>query len=318
MPSPALVFKNNNIEENIKQAKERMIHRPYPNMGFYKKDYSGTPYFKRYLKDVRDLLPSTNWKSKTNKKLEIDEESKANEESDGVGSTTTALRELNARTGIHFDTVKPLELMKRLVHLWSPKDGLILDAFAGSGTTGEAVLLKNKEDAGNRKFILIEQGNPDKNDNYCETLTQVRLRDVITGKWADGKERAPLKGSFLYKKLTKTIDGKALLSMQRDDLSEAICTSFQDIKIIKGTKYLIGINKDNEGIYLIWNGKEADNSLTSNQYAQIIKDQKEYNLKPYYYIYATRQLYSNEDIIFNKVPDQILVDFGVDVTKEEY
>lgn len=300
MPSIALVFKDNNIKDNIEKAKERIKNKPWPQMLFRQENYSGKPRIKRYLKNVSDLSPSTNWKP------------------NDIGSSATAARELNVRVNIHFETVKPLELMKRLIHLWSPKDGLILDPFAGSGTTGEAVLLKNQEDGGNRKFILIEQGNPDKNDNYCETLTQVRLKNVITGKWADGKEHQPLKGSFSYKRLTKTIDGNALLSMQRDDLSEAICTSFHDIKVIKDAKYLIGINKNNEGIYLIWNGKEADNSLTSNQYAQIIKDQKEYNLKPYYYIYATRQLYSNEDIIFNKVPDQILVDFGVDVTKEEY
>jgi len=57
-----------------------------------------------------------------------------------------------------------------------------LDPFAGSGTTGEAVLQLNKETNTKRNFILIEQGNIKNGDDYCRTLLQRRLQAAITGK----------------------------------------------------------------------------------------------------------------------------------------
>ncbi|CAG8533705.1 5422_t:CDS:2 [Ambispora gerdemannii] len=59
---------------------------------------------------------------------------------------------------------------------------VVLDPFAGSGTTGEAVLQLNKETNANRHFILIELGNPGTDDSYCRTLLQKRLAATITGK----------------------------------------------------------------------------------------------------------------------------------------
>jgi len=54
-----------------------------------------------------------------------------------------------------------------------PKNGLVLDSFAGSGTTAHAVLALNKEDGGNRKFILVEC------EDYADSITAERLRRVI-------------------------------------------------------------------------------------------------------------------------------------------
>ena len=57
-------------------------------------------------------------------------------------------------------------------------DALVLDPFAGSGTTGEAVMRLNAQDGGVRRFILIEEGEP--NDRYCRTVTAPRLSAAIT------------------------------------------------------------------------------------------------------------------------------------------
>ena len=64
------------------------------------------------------------------------------------------------------------------------KKALILDFFAGSGTTGQAVLEKNMEDGGNRHFILCTNNE----NNICEEVTYQRLKPVITGKCADGSQ----------------------------------------------------------------------------------------------------------------------------------
>ena len=74
-----------------------------------------------------------------------------------------------------FDTVKPIELIEYLLKHTMPKDGIVLDSFAGSGTTAHAVLKMNKEDGGNRKFILVELMD------YAETVTAERVKRVISG-----------------------------------------------------------------------------------------------------------------------------------------
>jgi adenine-specific DNA-methyltransferase len=81
-----------------------------------------------------------------------------------------------------FVGVKPLKLFTKIIQLWCPPDGLVLDPFAGTGTTGEAVLQLNKITATNRSFILIEKGNLSNGDNLCRDLLYYRLKATITGK----------------------------------------------------------------------------------------------------------------------------------------
>ena len=76
-----------------------------------------------------------------------------------------------------FRNPKPVALIQELVGAASNKDALVLDAFAGSGTTGEAVLQLNKLDNGSRRFIMIEEGNGD--DHYARTLIAPRLKKAI-------------------------------------------------------------------------------------------------------------------------------------------
>ena len=74
-----------------------------------------------------------------------------------------------------FDTPKPSRLIERILQIATEKDSLILDSFAGSGTTAHAVLNLNRADGGHRKFILIEM------EGYAETLTAERVRRVMAG-----------------------------------------------------------------------------------------------------------------------------------------
>ena len=93
-----------------------------------------------------------------------------------VGTAQSGKEILNSIMGeaIGFDTVKPPKLIEELIkHL--PSDSIILDSFAGSGTTAHAVLKLNAEDGGNRKFILVEM------EDYAEKITAERVRRVIQG-----------------------------------------------------------------------------------------------------------------------------------------
>ena len=74
-----------------------------------------------------------------------------------------------------FPKPKPVGTVERILQLATDKDSIILDSFAGSGTTAHAVLKLNAEDGGNRKFILVEM------ENYSETITAERVRRVIQG-----------------------------------------------------------------------------------------------------------------------------------------
>ena len=103
---------------------------------------------------------------------------------------------------------KPVSLVKELVHASTSKDSIILDSFAGSGTTAHAVLALNKEDGGNRKFILVEC------EDYADTITAERVRRVIQGVPGarDAVLRSGLGGSFTYATLGDPIDMEGMLS----------------------------------------------------------------------------------------------------------
>lgn len=86
----------------------------------------------------------------------------------------------------NFSTPKPVRFIKRIIQVASGKDDLILDSFAGSGTTAHAVLELNKEDGGNRQFILVQQPfdtkeNEKEKFNICEQITRERVARVSKG-----------------------------------------------------------------------------------------------------------------------------------------
>ncbi len=74
-----------------------------------------------------------------------------------------------------FDYPKPISLIEEILKIATDKSSIILDSFAGSGTTAHAVLNLNKQDGGNRKFILVEM------EDYANTITAERVRRVING-----------------------------------------------------------------------------------------------------------------------------------------
>ena len=119
------------------------------------------------------------------KKSEYDPEIPPNLIDDSVGVTTTeeAGKMVDAIFGKEkaFDFPKPPSLIEYLSSFLCDKSSIILDSFAGSGTTAHAVLNMNKQDGGNRKFILVEM------EDYADSITAERVRRVIKGYKADKK-----------------------------------------------------------------------------------------------------------------------------------
>lgn len=93
-------------------------------------------------------------------------------------STSTATNKLKAMFGEKvFASPKPVVLLKDFIFLASKKNSIILDFFAGSGTSAQAILELNQEDKGNRKFILCTNNE----NNICEEVTYLRAEKVING-----------------------------------------------------------------------------------------------------------------------------------------
>ncbi len=104
---------------------------------------------------------------------------------DDVGTTTDGTKLLQELFGTKlFSNPKPVGLVERVGKLTLDQPGVLMDYFAGSGTTGHAVINLNREDGGKRKFILVEQAD------YFDTVLLPRLKKVtFTPEWKDGKPK---------------------------------------------------------------------------------------------------------------------------------
>ena len=161
----AIVLKENldTASEKAKQIMEGVL----PEFYFSKKGL-GTLSRKAYINEVTGRPVTNFWPYEE------------------TGHTDEASRLLKAIFGGNavFDTPKPPRLIDRILQIASNPDSVILDFFAGSGTTGEAVLELNKQDGGRRRFILCTNNE----NGICEQITYQRIKTIITGKRNDGSE----------------------------------------------------------------------------------------------------------------------------------
>ena len=111
-----------------------------------------------------------------------------------TGHTDEAKKDLLSIFGgkVTFDTPKPARLIERVLTIAASPDSIVLDSFAGSGTTAHAVLNMNKADGGNRRFILVEMMD------YADSITAERVKRVIDG-YGEGKKAVEgTGGSFSF------------------------------------------------------------------------------------------------------------------------
>jgi adenine-specific DNA-methyltransferase len=300
---------------------------------FFMKDGLGRPSAKRYLKKVKQgAVPLTYWANdEYDEPFFMDAQSWGHAQS---GHSQTGITELDSIIGPDhgFETVKPLKLIKKIIQLWCPPDGMVVDPFAGSGTTGHAVLELNKETDTSRRFILIEQGSPEKGDKYARTLTRERIRRAITGErpMPEGSLQViaePLGGGFEFRQLRSQIDAKAVLSMKREELIDVVLTSHwdegyrSDSSLIRldGYEFLVGHNSRYEGYFIIWNGPDSVGQLDVETYGQLLKEAKKAKLKAPYHVYARYEIYqSQKSVIFYKIPDKVLAHLGLNEYSERY
>lgn len=200
-----------------------------------------------------------------------------------------------------FDYPKPLEMIERCLEIGVSEDpsSIILDSFAGSGTTAHAVLNLNKQDGGNRKFILVEM------ENYAETITAERVKRVING-YGEGMNAVEgTGGSFSYYELGEPIMNGDYINENQpvEKIKEYIWYSETHSKYEgREGSYFLG-NHNGAGYYFYY---EKD-SITTLSYdtLNIVEERAEQ-----YIIYADQCLIDKDDllaknIIFKKIPRDI-------------
>ncbi len=177
-----------------------------------------------------------------------------------------------------FSTPKPTRLILRILQLATSTNDIILDSFAGSGTTGHAVAQLNKEDGGNRRFILVEMDS-----NISRNVTAARLRRVAEGYKDTKGEKVPgLGGGFRFATLGEPLfdeRGNIGNTVRFADLARHVYfteTGEPLPKQAKANNPLIGVF-NGLAVYLLYNGILKDktpnggNVLTTNVLAHLPK-----------------------------------------------
>lgn len=141
---------------------------------------------------------------------------------------------------------KPVDLIKRIISLYPKKDITVLDFFAGSGTTGHAVISQNNEDKGKRSFILCTNNE----NNICQKITYKRLHNVIKGYANDkGKEYVGIPANLKYYK-TAFIPR---LNNDEENIQENLLANIKSLIQLEN-----GISIDDKKIMVILNEEDID------------------------------------------------------------
>lgn len=306
--------------------------------GAWPKLYFGTkgtanPMLKLYRDEVKaGSVPNTFWVEEGEEPFAISSTSWAHSES---GRSREGIEELTSIVGQGhgFETVKPLKLFKKIVQIWCPLGGVVMDPFAGSGTTAHAVLESNKESEGSRRFVLMEQGRPNKRDDYARTLTAMRVTRAITGErpGKDGKAAKladPLPGGFRFCRLSHLVDSDAVLALEREEMIDLLITSHWEQgdrsstflrRLPAGTeRHLFGVDGSRRGYFLVWEGPDGQNRLNRAVFKEIVGEGRQHGLSPPYHVYARLNSYDGPNVEFYQIPDRILEKLGVNTSVEPF
>ena len=252
---------------------------------FFTKGGQGGIARKTYLENVGGKLPTNFWSH------------------NDTGHTDEAKKELLSifKGKAPFDTPKPSRLIQFVLQIVGDKDAIILDSFAGSGTTAHAVLNINKQDGGNRKFILVEMGD------YAESITAERVRRVINGYGEGNKAVEGTGGGFSFYELGEALLINGMLNPNAAEEKIRAYVYYTETRCAlpaasENEKYLLGVH-ENHAYYFYY---EADRMTTLNRaFLQTIQTRAES-----YLIYADSNTLSAEDmarfhITFKKIPRDI-------------
>lgn len=154
---------------------------------YFPKDGDGLPRVKQFPEHLRGLVPDTLWLSA--------------EVGDTEASKKLLMQIFADRDDVGIHAPKPVNLVQRVLEIAAQTDSLVLDSFAGSGTTAHAVLKANAADNGSRRFILVE------GEDYADRLTAERVRRAIQGyAWSGTQRETLLEEKITWKQFQKASD----------------------------------------------------------------------------------------------------------------
>lgn len=275
-----------------------------PNTG---KEYKNTWAFSKESLEKMIAEGRILWKETLPKQkeffYELTNESKAIKSSWGVfdpQSTTVFLKQILPT--IKFDNPKPISMLDYLMEVSTNKDSIILDSFAGSGTTAHAVLDLNKQDGGNRKFILVEMMD------YADTITAERVKRVIDGYGEGNKAVEGLDGDFSYYELGAPLfkEDKNLNEEVGEEEIRKYVYYMETKKPIEtnGTDNRYYMGKNNDTAYYFYYEKDKPTTL-NREFLATVKTEA-----TGYVIYAdicalSKETLSANGIVFKKIPRDI-------------
>lgn len=196
-------------------------------------------------------------------------------------SAGTLLKNIFNTKDTIFDNPKNVGLLKLLISLKNNKNAIVLDFFAGSGTTAQSVVELNNEDDGHRKFILCTNNE----NNICEEVTYQRIKTVITGKRKDNSEYSGgLPGSLKYFK-TEFVENNSTRDQIYFDLTEKcvpmLCVKESTFDLVEKTdSYVIYKDKNNTNYTCIYY------DILHNHYDEFIEKIKHIENKKALYIFS--------------------------------
>jgi adenine-specific DNA-methyltransferase len=233
-PDPAKGWITNKAGYEALLADSRIWWPPNPKTGWPRK--------KRFLTETQEKMPASSFWP------EFKTHSGARELDDILGERVFAFP-------------KPIALIQRVISYCAPPGSLVMDSFAGSGTTGHAVLRQNAEDGGNRRFILVEM-----DEGIAGNVTAERVRRVAEGYTnAKGQAVAGLGGGFQFCRLSReplfAPDGQIRPDVTFAQLAEFVWFAETGCGYT-GTadSPLLGVH-DNVAVYLLYNGILRDRSV---------------------------------------------------------
>lgn len=230
----------------------------------------GRPREKKFLKDL--LSDRTGFSSVL--------------ESDDVGFTTDGTRALiNTLGNRAFSFPKSVKLLKTLIGQFPDKDCIVLDFFAGSGTTAQAVLELNN-DGGNRHFIICTNNEND----ICEKVTYPRVKSVITGVRPDGSKYS--EGIPANVKLYHT----DFVSKDEEYLSDALLEHIAEmIQLEHGVK------------------------IDGSQYLMIMSDDEADELQAHWNEYSgVKALYVSRNVLFTTEQNRLFANAEIHIIPDYY
>lgn len=272
------------LEESKAQAEAVYKRGQWPRFYFTKGGQGGIAR-KTYLENVGGKLPTNFWPY------------------DDTGHTDEAKKELMSIFSgkAPFDTPKPSRLLQYVLQIMGNPNAIILDSFAGSGTTAHAVLNMNKQDGGHRRFILVEMMD------YADSITAERVKRVIDGYGEEKKAVAGTGGGFSFYELGEPLLIEGMLNPRVAEEKIRAYVYYSETRQALPTpshkeRHLLGVHEDH-AYYFYY---EPDRLTTLNRAFLSTLQTRAQD----YLIYADVNALSDEEmarfhITFKKIPRDI-------------